>query len=516
MPDARDDPEGEALAAEIAADRRAARDSRRRWILYVPPLAALGLAAAALALSHPRQVVAARVIGGGLPPAGQPLSARVIVLRVAGLDATTETPLSDVELRIGGEGAHGRVTTSDEEGVAELTIEPPLPARAELEGKLGAGWSPLATIALESLPPTDPTDGAITTKRTYGQSTGELLVDVAPELGALDPQEEGAAWVRVRRKTTGEPVADARVLTRSEAGLLDDPLPTVTDDAGLARVPLRASAPPVIVVVEARKDARVGEWRGALGLVLGVPAPHAYRVAPDVGAVALFAPTTIRVAYYDVWREGLRVAGGRALFDHGTATVPLPHVTGLFDVEVARGPMPALGDDLVHAATWPVVVAADAPDAWVQLVPPRVPDRIAPPLGGIGIYEACVAASLARAPVVLPRRSVFADGLPVAAEREQSRVHRVRRGAAFAIVGGGFVEFGLMLWLGVLGSKRKVDEELRAIAEAEELALATVPPPQSHGPGAVRTAAIVVTAIGIVALVFAALAVMAWGLPALS
>jgi hypothetical protein len=103
--------------------------------------------------------------------------------------------------------------------------------------------------------------------------------------------------------------------------------------------------------------------------------------------------------------------------------------------------------------------------------------------------------------------------LPAALEREHARVRRVRRGAAFAILGGGLAELGLMLGLGVLGGRRKIDDELRALADDDGELRAAEVRAEPRALGFVRTTAIVVTAVGIVALVFAALAVMAWGLP---
>lgn len=516
-----DDAEGEALAAEIAADRRLQSDRRKRWVLYLPPLASLVMAAAAIALSHPRDVAAASVIAGGRPDGSRPLHVRAMLVRARPGDDVTPTPLDRIEVRAVGEGVHGHVASpSDEEGVVEVVIDPPLPAKVELEGRIDEAWARLVTVSLDALPVADPSDGVLAAKRTLGRGSGDLLVDVAPDLGALAPPDDSGVWIRVRRKTTGEPVASASIAVKGEAGIDHDPADVTTDEAGLAHVVLSITAPPAIVDVTATKDDVKGAWQGAIGNVLGVPNPRGWRASPDAPVIELAAPPSLRHAYVDVFQKGVRIDGGAVFFADGGAKVSLPKGSrGLFDLEVSTTPRPSSTDDLTHAATWPVIVAADAVDAWSELVPPRIDDRIPPAPGSMATYESAVAATLARAPVVVPHRTVVADGLPPAMAFETARIKRVRRGASLAIVGGGLVEFGLMLWLGVFASKTRVEDELRMLAEDGELGVAAAEraaEQQHKGPGGARTAAIVITAVGIVALVFAALAVMAWGLPGLS
>jgi hypothetical protein len=506
------DVEGEALAAEIAADRRLVGERRRRIVLYIPPLASLVIAAFAIASSHPRDVVAARVIGAAAP-AGMPWKARAIVVRAHPGDDGTP-PLDGIELRLAGAGVHGKAGISDEEGVTELQVDAPVPAKIDLEGKVEGTWIKLATVATNALPALDASDGVIPLRRTMGKSTGDLLVDLAPELGALLPPEQGTAWVRVRSKDTGGPIVGARVELKGDAGMLADPQPTTTDEAGLARLFLTLGAPPVLATVTVDKDGTTGKWTGAIGDVRGVPMPTSHRVDPAVAAVEVMASPSLRRAFFDLWKDGARIDGGIVRLDHGKGTIPLPASDGLYDLELSTSPQPSSSEDLAHAATWPIVVAKDAPDAWAQLQPPRITERLSPPLGAPSTYPAVVAATLARAPLVVPHRSVVADGVPSALAFETTRIRRVRRGATFAIVGGGLVEFGLMLWLGVFSTRSRVQEELRVLAGEGELA--AVANERSNRASTAKYAAIVLTAVGIVALVFAALAVMAWGLPGLT
>ena len=506
------DVEGDTLAAEIAADRRLVGERRRRIVLYIPPLASLLIAAFAIASSHPRDVVAARVIGAAAP-AGAPWKARVLVVRAHPGDDGTP-PLDGIELRLSGDGVHGKAGVSDEQGVTELEVDAPLPARVDVEGKVEGAWIKLATIATDALPALDASDGVVPLRRTAGKSSGDLLVDVAPELGALMPPEQGTAWIRVRSKDSGNPIVSARVELKADAGVTEDPQPTTTDEAGLARMFLTLGAPPVLVTVTADKDGTTGKWTGALGDVRGVPTPTAHRVDPAVGAIEVMASPSLRRAYFDLWKDGVRIDGGIVRIDRGRGTIALPRAIGLYDLELATSPQPSTSEDLAHAATWPIVVAKDAPDAWAQLQPPRIPERISPPLGAPSTYPAVVAATLARAPVVVPHRAIVADGVPSALAFETTRIHRVRRGATFAIVGGGLVEFGLMLWLGVFTTRSRVQEELRILSGEGELGVAMRE--RSTRASTAKYAAIVLTAVGIVALVFAALAVMAWGLPGLT
>ncbi len=514
------DPEGESLAAEIAADRRLAKESRRRFVLYLPPLASLVVAAAALALSHPRVVVAARIIGGAAPVKGSRASfaARAIVVQARPGDEGGEVTAAGIELRIGGAGAKGTASVSDDEGVAELSVEAPLPARFDVEGKLQGAFARLATVSIEALPPPDPSASLIPVKRTLGESKGELVIDVAPEHGALDPPEPGALWVHVRTQG-GDAVAGANVELEGEAGLTENPKAASTDEAGLVKLVVEPSAPPILVHIHASKGAAVGDYHGAIGAYLGVPIPSAQLVAPDAGGVDFTGPRSLRRAFYDVFHDGLRVGGGVVVFPPSTGPlpvgvrIPLPREVGLYDVEVSTSPMPSNTEDLIHAATFPVVAAADAIDAWAQLTTPRIHDRISPALGAPSTYPSVVAATLAAAPVAVPPRRVLADGLPAAMAFEVARIKRVRHGATFAIVGGGLVELGLMLGLGVFTTRRRVEDELRAMTSEGELS--AVVDDQSRG-NAMRLAAIVVTSIGVIALVFAGLAIMAWGLPGLS
>lgn len=521
-PEARD-PEGESLDAEIAADRRLAKEGRRRFVLYLPPLASLLVAAVALAMSHPRVVVAARVIAGAGPAKGSrsPFTARAIVVRARPGDEGGEVTAEGVELRIGGAGAKGTATTSDDEGVAELTVDAPLPARFELEGKVEGAFAQLVGVPLDTLPSPDASAAIVPVKRTLGESKGELSIDVAPEHGALDPPERGVLWIRVRNGS-GDAVASADVTVDGEAGLTENPPAARTDDAGLAKVTVSPSAPPILIRVHASKGTAVGDYHGAIGAYLGVPVPASQLVAPDAGGVDFLGPRLLRRAFYDVFRDGVRVSGGVVVFPPNTGPlpvgvrVPLPREVGLYDVEVSTSPMPSNPDDLIHAATFPVVAAADPMDAWAQLTAPRIKDRISPALGAPSTYSSVVAATLAGAPVVVPPRRVIADGLPAALAFEVGRIKRVRHGATFAIVGGGLVELGLMLGLGVFTTRRRIEDELRAMTSEGELSsMQKVVEPKSRF-GAMRLAAILVTSIGIIALIFAALAIMAWGLPGLS
>jgi len=507
-----EDREGDALAAEIAADKAREAERRRRWLLYLPPIASLCVAAVALALARPRAVAGARAIVGGRPPAGSPLSFRTVVLRAVPGDEAP-TPLPRMEVRIRGSSATARAQMTDDDGAAEIVVDPPLPPRIELEGRQQSDpWIRLAAVELASLPVPDPRDGVIAAKRNGGSGSGDLQVDAAPEKGALAPPLRGAAWVRVRR--AGLPVVGARVEISAEAGVTTEIVPAYTDVAGLARVEIVPDAPPVILSVKATKDTLSGTWRGAFGEVMGVPVPSGDgRIAGDTKVIELLATSSRPRAYVDLWKDGVRIAGGALKFERGPSdkgtgvawfTVPAG-VTGVCDLEVSSSPNPSSTEDLIHATSWPIVIASDAVDAWGALATsPRVEDRVALPGASLSAYPAVVAATIARAPIAVPKREIVADGLKGALQREGVRVKNVRRAATFAILGGGLVELGLMIFLGVFTRPIAVEDELAAI-EGGTVA--------KRAPTSRRFVALVVMAVGIVALIFAGLAIMAWGMP---
>jgi hypothetical protein len=506
-----DDPEGDALAAEIEADRRAARDRWKRLVLYLPPLASLVVAAVAIGASHPRTVLGARVVAGAKPPADTPLGLRVLLVS-ARPDREGLELAPDVEVRV----SHGMLSKTDDAGVAELSVPAPLPPTITIEAHDGDVWRTAATFSIDVLGAPDPSDGVAQLQRTMGHVSGDLSVDVAPDRGAIVPPFPGEAWVRVRDKS-GRPCADARVTMEAQTGVSDDAPPTTTDGSGLARLRILPTSPPIVLTVRAEKDGLGGEWDGVLGAELGIAQPTSTRVDPALGVVTLASPAPVGAVYVDLFREGVRLAGARvAIGPDGRGDFPLPSAAvtrgGLFDLAVSTSPQPPAKDDLAHAVTWPIVLAGDPFDAWGALVAPRIPERIAP-MGGSSSYEPAFLATIARAPVVVPARDVVADGLAAALARETKRGRDVRHGATFAIVGGALVELALMMWLGVFRARRDVEQEIAALARDGELGVVAARARRSDVGTRVRFAALAIGAVGVVALIFAALAVMAWGLP---
>lgn len=500
-----EDPEGEALEREIAQDRAELRMRRRRRVLFVPPLLALTVAAWALGVSRPREVFGARVYAGGAPPAGQPLHVRVEVVRaVPGIEGAWSA--NGLSLRASADGARGRASPTDDRGVSEMTIDAPLPPTVAIEAQLPDGrYQPIGTLKIAELPPPDPTDGRLEVRRTGGATTGELKVSLAPELGALAPPVSGAVWLRVR-DAKGAAVPSAAITITAEGGLSGDPPPTVTDAGGLARVPLTPIAAPVVLTAKAEKDGKSGTWSGIVGSVLGAPRPESDgRLLVGSKSIDLIASASHGSAYWDLWQAGVRIAGGRVAFSGGRATVPLPEgLSGVVDLETSSGPFPASADDLSHAATFPLVLAKDDVDAWGTVsVSPRFDEKF-PSSGTLASYGTAVAASIAFAHPAIPARALVEDSLNRAVQREFARARTVRRAASAAVVGGGLLELGLMIGLGVLGAPPTVADAMHELGDA--------PKPKEDRRGK-QLIGILLAGVGIIALIFASLATMAWGLP---
>lgn len=496
------DPEGDALDREIFHDKHDVATRRRRRVLFLPPWIALAVAAWALAVSRPRDVLGARVIAGPKPPKASALHARVQLFRATpGIE--NASIVSGVELRVVANGVRGRVDTTDDQGVAEVVIDPPLPPSVDIEAKEDDRYRVVGTIAISSLPEPDPRGGILPVRRNGGAITGDLRVDVAPELGALAPPIAGAIWVRVRDKS-GLAIARAIVSTQVDGGVSGDVATRATDGGGLARVPLLPIATPVALTVVAESSGKRGAWSGIVGTVQGAPVPRGDgRLRVGAKAIDLVAPSSHGSAYVDLWQAGVRIAGGRIALEGGFGAFPLPPgVSGVIDVETNGGPLPASAEDLAHAATWPLVIAVDDVDAWGAVAAsPRFPERLTP-AGTLADYGTAVVASIAFAPPAIPPRAIVSDGLEPELRREAKRGRTVRAAASAAVVGGGLVELGLMLWLGVFRSPVTVADAMRELGES-------VP----AEPSSRRWLGLLMAGVGIIALLFAAMATMAWGIP---
>lgn len=498
-----EDPEGDALEREIAHDRLDAKGRRRRLVLFVPPLLALGIAAVALAMSRPHEVYGARAIVGPRPRASA-LHARIQLFRATPGEADALV-VAGAEVRaLGDNGAIGRAETTDDRGIAEVVIDPPLPTSVRLEAKVGDRFHPIGAIPIAALPEPDPRAGLLDVRRSGGAVTGALRVDVAPELGALSPPVRGAAWIRVRNKA-GLAVPGALVTVQIDGGVSGEIASKKTDAGGLARVVLDPIATPVALTISAALGEQQGTWSGIVGTVQGAPTPRGDgRLRLGQKSLELVSPSTHGTAYVDVWQGGVRVAGGRVALVGGSGSFPLPDgLSGVIDVETSSGPLPASADDLAHAATWPLVLATDDVDAWGAVrASPRFPDPLTP-AGTLADYGTAVAASIAFAPPLIPPRSIVSDGLEPEMRREAKRGKSVRAAASAAVVGGGLLEFGLMLWLGVFARPPTVADAMRELGED-----APEEPKSSR-----RVLGVLLTGIGIVALLFASMAIMAWGMP---
>jgi len=498
-----EDREGDQLDAEIAADRRDVRDRKRRRVLFVPPLIALVIAAWALGVSRPREVIGARVIAGGRP-LGAPLHVRVqVVSGMPGFESVST--VRGIELRpVAGAAVVGRAERTDDEGISEMIIDAPLPPAVTIEANVDGGYRAVGVFAPSSLRDPDPRNGALALRRNSGSTRGDLLVEIAPELGALAPPLPGAAWVRVRM--SGLPASGAKVTFVADGGLSSDPSPVVCDQAGLARVELAAIAAPVALTATAERDGKTGVFSGMVAAVLAAPRPHSDGIVPKGSqTIELLSPSSRTTAYWDLWQSGVRIAGGRLAFDHGVATIAVPaDLSGVVDLETNGSPLPPSANDLAHVATWPLVFASDDTDAWGAVkTSPRFVDPIAP-AGGLADYRRAVVATLALAPPALPPRSVISDGLEPELSHEVRRGLRVRQFAGFAAIGGGFLEVGLMMLLGVFGAGPTVADAMRELGDD------TVAAPDKPTR---RWLSVVLTGLGIIVLMFAALATMALGMP---
>lgn len=505
---ANDDPEGEALEREIAQDRAQERLRRRRWVLFVPPLLALSVAAWALGVSRPREVFGARIYAGGAPGPGQPLRVRVEVVRaVPGSEGAWAA--TGVTLRPAADGVRGRADPTDDRGISELTIDAPLPPSITLEAQLPDGrFAPIGNLAIAGLKSPDPADGKLEVRRTGGATNGELKVHLAPELGALAPPVAGAVFIRVR-DAKGAPVPSASITLQAEGGLSGDPPPAVTDAGGLARVPLTPIAVPVVLTAKAEKDGKSGSWTGIVGAVQGAPRPAGNGLLPiGTKTLDLVASASHSSAYWDLWQGGVRLAGGRVTFAGGHAPLTLPDgLSGVVDLETSAGPFPASADDLAHAATFPLVFAKDDVDAWGTVsTSPRFDEKL-PSSGTLASYGTAVAATIAFAHPAVPARVMVEDSLNRTVQREFARARTVRRAASAAVVGGGILELGLMLGLGVLGAPPSVEDAMQELGDEPKK------PKKKQDPRGKQLLSILLAGLGIMALIFASMATMAWGLP---
>jgi hypothetical protein len=514
----RESPDPDAPAERRNAGR-AGLSRLTRLLPYVPPLAAVAIAGAAITIAHARPVHGARVIAGGLPDAGAPLTARAVVVRH---DGGGVFRLAQVEVRVRGDGVLGQATTTDEEGVTELRIEAPLPTSFVLEGRIYGAWTELARVPLSAIPARDPRRGMVDEPRSSGRASGALIVAAAPERSALIPQLASAAWVRVQQRdarvgTVGgglAPVAGARLTITGDAGVSELQGTATTDVSGLARVPITPGAPPVMITVKAEKDGVEGSWEGTLGAVYATPWPAGDgTLARGLAAVDVRAPAQLRRAYWDLWRDGVRLGGGTVDFDSNhQGIVPLPKEgAGEYDLEIGSSPDPQSSDDLSHAIAWPLVLADDAVQGIsVLLGDPRFDRAIPPPTGSLVPWAAALPATIAFARPSIPKREIVASGLEAAFVAEQARGARVRRWAVIGIFAGGLLEIAIVLQLGLFSRSAHVDDEIEALAregEEDEDERAAQAPKATR-----RIASMVVGALGTVLLIFAALAVMAAGL----
>lgn len=495
------DPEGDALDREIAHDKHEVATRRKRRVLFVPPLFALGIAAWALALSRPRDVMGARAIVGPKPGPNAALHARIQLFRATpGIESASV--VNGAELRIVADGARGRIDRTDDQGVAELVIDPPLPPSVTIEAKDGDRYRIVGTIDIAKLADAEPRAGILAVRRHGGAVTGDLRLEVGAELGALAPPIRGAAWVRVTDK--GLAVANAIVTTQVDGGVTGEVAPTKTDAGGRARIPLLPIASPVALTIKADFGEKHGTWSGIVGSVQGAPIPKGDgRLRVGSKTLELLAPSSHGSAYIDVWQSGVRIAGGKISLEGGFGSFPLPDgVSGVIDVETSSGPLPASAEDLGHAATWPLVIATDDVDAWGAIsTSPRFPEPQRP-AGTLADYGTAVAATIAFSPPSIPPRAIVSDGLPSEMLREGARGRAVRSAATAAVVGGGLIELGLMLWLGVFQNPVTVADAMRELGE-------DVPKEKPSR----RWVGLLLAGIGIVALLFAAMATMTRGMP---
>lgn len=502
---------------------RASRWARlARLLPYGPPLAAVAIAGGAITIAHARPVYGARVIAGGRPDAGAPLTARAVVVRH---DGGGVGRIAQLEVRLRGDGVRGQASVTDEEGVTELRLEPPVPGAFALEGRVDGAWTELARVSLSAIPARDPRLGAVDEPRSSGRATGALAVAAAPERSALVPQVPSAAWVRVQRRDARglSPVEGARLTVTGDAGVSLVQQAATTDVSGLARVAITAGAPPVMITVKAEKDGAEGRWEGTLGAVYATPYPAGDgALARGLSSIDVFAPTQLRRAYWDLWRDGVRVGGGAITFDAAhKGSVPLPpDAAGEHDLELGSSPDPQSSEELSHSIAWPLVIANDPVEGLAALLgDPRFDRAIPPPTGSLAPWSAALPATLAFARPAIPRREIVASGLEAAFAAEQARGVRVRRWAIVGIFAGALLEIAIVLQLGLLSPSARADEEIEALARAgdedeagADQARSRGAPDEGPSKGPRKIASMVVGALGTVMLIFAALAVMAAGL----
>ena len=135
----------------------------------------------------------------------------------------------------------------------------------------------------------------------------------------------------------------------------------------------------------------------------------------------------------------------------------------------------------------------------------RFTDRITPVGATLGGYGPAVAATLARAPLLVPRRALVRDSLPSALRAERARGVRVRRAGTFAVLGGGILEVALLGVLGVLSQGRDAQAEIDALLRDDGATVTRRSPRPS-------IALVALAAFGAIVVVFSALGLMAWGL----
>lgn len=367
----------------------------RRHLLAVIPAAATAIVAfVLLGPGQARAVRAARVLAAS----GEQRSLRLsVVSRDEGRDDAAS--LADVAVFVGNETTprwHGPL----EGGVAEVVLERPLEAGAELHIRAGD----------ETLARGEPIEPAVAVpKRGLARAASfeseKLTLAVEVTRGALVPPFPER--VRLTLRDAGAPVTQGAIaFTTVSAEPAQGKL--VPNEKGEATIDLVALAQPVLLSVEAK----VGERAVAGEAMLPVSMSGIYLAPePKDGAFEVVSPGPRKLAFLSLYDERGREKG---------AVVPLTtdekgFARGAIRLEPAQEPV--------------AIVVSGEPNE-------KGPSTVAwPPPGAIGAAEA-------------PRLELVLDGMPDAVARERRRIGHVRTLAIVALSLAAAFEIALLLWTG--------------------------------------------------------------------
>lgn len=375
---------------------------RSRLLYVIPALAAVLVAIVLLGPGQMRSVHAAKILATG----DSLLSMRVEV--VESFDGI-ETPAGtrQLSLFVGAEAAARWSGTTDADGVAEITLDSPLPAGSEVRlvsgeealasGKLGSTVEP-ATVEVRTTPYT--LDGGITLR--VGAERGVLVTPFSDRVRIVLTRDAKPLETTIKVTTISADPSELTVSTNARG------------EGTLKIVPL---GQPVILSMEILVDGKPREAE----VMLPVQMSGMY-VAPDLdgGRAVVISPGPRDKAYLSFHGPSGRTGGALVPL----ALDPQGFYRGLSDVEIP-------------ADTIAVVASAEADEKGRSTV-------VWPRPGTLGTASA-------------PHVTVSLDGLKERIAREKRRASIVRTVTVAGVSAAAALELAILLWAGGRARRRLAD-----------------------------------------------------------